>query len=58
MKKLGAARAGVFVGIEPVVGALLAVAGLGESIDVTAIIGGSFILTTTWLISRSKRTTT
>ena len=51
-----ASRAGVFVNIEPVVGALLGVAILGESLGPGALVGGTLILGAAWLISQPEHT--
>jgi len=47
-----ASRAGVFVNIEPVVGALLGVTVLGESLGAGAWLGGLLIIASAWLVSR------
>jgi drug/metabolite transporter (DMT)-like permease len=51
-----ASRAGVFVNIEPVVGALLGVAILGESLGPGALVGGTLILGAAWIISQPQET--
>ncbi len=44
LKHLGAARAGLFVNLEPLVGALLGVGLLGEHFGAGAVVGGALIL--------------
>jgi drug/metabolite transporter (DMT)-like permease len=51
-----ASRAGVFINIEPVVGALLGVTLLRESLGVGAILGGLLILTAAWVVSQPEET--
>ncbi len=52
LKRLGAARAGVFVNLEPLIGATLGVALLGEPLGTGALVGGACILAATLLARR------
>ena len=52
LRHVGVARSGVFLNIEPVVGALLGVVVLGDVLDVLTVTGGLFILGATFWISR------
>lgn len=52
LRHVGVARSGVFLNIEPVVGALLGVVILGDVLDVLTVTGGLFILGATFWISR------
>jgi drug/metabolite transporter (DMT)-like permease len=58
LERYPASRAGVFVNIEPVVGALLGVTVLGESLGPGALLGGLLIITSAWLVSRPEDTST
>ena len=53
LRTLGAARAGVYVNLEPLVGAALGVALLGESLGAGALVGGACILGAALLVRRS-----
>ncbi len=52
LKTLGAARAGVFVNLEPLLGATLGVALLGEPLGTGALVGGACIVAATLLARR------
>jgi len=52
LRHVGVARSGVFLNIEPVVGALLGVVILGDVLDALTVTGGLFILGATFWISR------
>jgi drug/metabolite transporter (DMT)-like permease len=51
-----ASRAGVFINIEPVIGALLGVTLLRESLGIGAILGGLLILVAAWVVSQPDET--
>lgn len=52
LRHVGVARSGVFLNIEPVVGALLGVVILGDVLDGITVTGGLLILSATFWISR------
>jgi drug/metabolite transporter (DMT)-like permease len=55
LERVPASRASVFLNLEPVVGALLGVIVLQESLGLTAVIGGALILAAAWLVSQPER---
>jgi drug/metabolite transporter (DMT)-like permease len=54
LARVPAARAGVFLNLEPLVGTLLGIAVLGESLGALGILGGTFILFAAVYFSRPK----
>jgi drug/metabolite transporter (DMT)-like permease len=54
LARIPAARAGVFVNLEPLVGTLLGVLVLGESLGARGILGGAFILFAAAYFSRPR----
>ena len=52
LERYPASRAGVFVNIEPVVGALLGVKVMGESLGPGMLLGGTLILAAAWIVSQ------
>ncbi len=56
VSRLGAARAGVFLYVEPLAATALAVPYLGESFGVFSLIGGSFVLLGVWIAQRPRPT--
>ncbi|MDX1531356.1 MAG: EamA family transporter [Rhodothermales bacterium] len=49
-----ASRAGVFVNIEPLVGALIGIVVLGEPVGPPAVLGGAGILAAAWLVTLDR----
>jgi drug/metabolite transporter (DMT)-like permease len=58
LERFPASRAGVFINIEPVVGALLGVTLLHETIGPGALLGGLLIVTAAWVVSQPEDTAT
>lgn len=58
LERFPASRAGVFVNLEPVVGSVLGVTLLRESLGPGALLGGLLIIIAAWVISRSEDATT
>lgn len=58
LERFPASRAGVFINIEPVVGALLGVGLLHESLGLGAVSGGVLILAAAWLVSQPEEPVT
>ena len=56
VKKIGAARAGIYLNLMPVFTALLALA-LGTPITLIQLLGGALVITGVWLTSRPARKT-
>ncbi len=54
VSRLGAARAGVFLYVEPLAATALAVPYLGESFGVYSLIGGSLVLLGVWIAQRPR----
>jgi drug/metabolite transporter (DMT)-like permease len=54
LARVPAARAGVFLNLEPLVGTLLGIVVLGESLGALGILGGAFILFAAAYFSRPK----
>jgi len=54
LERFPASRAGVFVNIEPVVGALLGVTLLRESLGPGAVLGGLLVLAAAWVVSQPE----
>ena len=54
LARVAAARAGVFLNLEPLVGTLLGVFVLGESLGILVILGGGLILLAAAYFSRPK----
>ncbi|PEN14947.1 hypothetical protein CRI94_01250 [Longibacter salinarum] len=54
LRHIGVARSGVFLNIEPVVGAALGVLILNDVLDVWTVVGGAMILGATFWISRQS----
>ena len=58
LERFPASRAGVFINIEPVVGTLLGVTLLHETIGPGALLGGLLIVTAAWVVSQPEDTAT
>lgn len=58
LQHAGAAQAGVFTNLEPLVGALLGVLWLGEQLGPLALAGGSLVVGAAFLVSRTDSETT
>lgn len=56
LERFPASRAGVFINIEPVVGTLLGVTLLHETIGPGALLGGLLIVTAAWVVSQPEDT--
>jgi drug/metabolite transporter (DMT)-like permease len=56
LERFPASRAGVFINLEPVIGALLGVTLLRESLGPGAIAGGLLVLASAWVISQPEDT--
>jgi drug/metabolite transporter (DMT)-like permease len=56
LERFPASRAGVFINIEPVVGALLGVTLLRESLGLGALLGGLLVLVAAWVVSQPEDT--
>lgn len=54
LERFPASRAGVFVNIEPVVGAVLGVTLLRESLGPGAVLGGLLVLAAAWVVCQSE----
>jgi drug/metabolite transporter (DMT)-like permease len=54
LERFPASRAGVFINIEPVVGALLGVTLLKESLGPGAVLGGLLVLVAAWVVSQPE----
>ena len=53
--RVGAARAGVYLNLEPIVGALLGVAILGDLVGPGVALGGGLILSAAWMVSTARQ---
>jgi drug/metabolite transporter (DMT)-like permease len=58
LERVPASRAGVFLNLEPVVGVLLGVTVMGESLDARVVLGGLVILAAAWFAAQAERSST
>jgi drug/metabolite transporter (DMT)-like permease len=55
LERVTAARAAIFLNVQPLVGALLGIMWLGEAATAFTAIGGAFILSGLWLALTGRR---